>query len=189
MFLLFGFGLWFWAIILVEFCLLTWFVEEEWGAASIVSLGAFLVLLWWLADVPVWTWIRDNPGQLAMYCLYYVIIGIAWSVGKYFFELRKIRKYLKEKKEYWATNKEKYDGVQNFKQYLEKVSSSTYNKSDFEGSSKKLVFWASLWPPSMFWTILNDPIRKFFKFLINDVFIGIYRSMHKKMIGDLIDKE
>lgn len=190
MFLLFGFGIWFWAIILVEFCLLTWFVEEEWGIASLVSLAAFILCLWWLADIPIWEWIKNNPARLGMYCLYYVLIGLGWSVGKYYFVLNKMRKYVKEKKEHWLANKEKYENVQTFKQYLEQTRDNwSNNKTDFEKSTKKLVFWAAFWPTSMFWTILNDPIRKLFKFLIHDVFIGIYRTMYKKMIGDLIEKD
>lgn len=190
MFLFLGFGLWFWLIILAEFFLLTWFVEEEWAAASVVSLVAFLVLLWWLADIPIWIWVRDNPGQLAMYCLYYILVGLGWSVGKYYFVLSKLRKYIKEKKAYWLENMDDYQDINTFKQYLEKSRSNYGDKqTDFEKSTKKLVFWAAFWPTSMFWTILNDPIRKLFSFLINDVFIGVYKAMHQKMVGDLIEKD
>ena len=187
-----GMGFWFWGLFLIEFCLLTWFVEQEWGLASFVSLAIFIFGIWWLADVPVWTWIKSNPWELLKYAVIYILAGLVWSIGKYYFVLRKIRNFVKNTKAEWMKKKDKGtgmpEGIQTFKQFLDyKRANYDYKtKTDFESSAKKLTFWAAFWPTSMFWTILNDPIRKLFKFLIFDVFIGIFRKMHQKMVGDLI---
>lgn len=98
MFIFLGFGIWFWVLIALELIFLTWFVEQCWGLASIISVAVFITLLWWLADIPIWEWIKNNPAQLAMYCLYYILIGLAWSVGKYYFLLSKTRKEIKNLK-------------------------------------------------------------------------------------------
>ena len=97
-----GMGFWFWGLVLIEFCLLTWFVEMEWGAASFVSLGIFILGIWWLADVPVWQWVKTNPWQLLKYALIYIVAGLAWSIGKYYFVLRKIRNFVKNCKKEWT---------------------------------------------------------------------------------------
>jgi len=177
-----GFGWWFWGICIVEFMLLTWFVEEELGIATLVSLAVALVLLWWLAEVPIWTWVRDNPGQLFMYALYYILIGLAWSVGKYYFVLVKIRHKMLRVRKQWAmrpaSNDESWDAFR--KNRLGSWNDGNYT---FSHTSKKLVFWAMVWPPSMFWTLLNDPISWFFKFLIRDIFVGVYKSMYHNMVG------
>lgn len=182
-----GLGYWFWALFIIEFILLTIFVEQEWGIASLASLIAFIVFLWWLADIPVWTWIKNNPGTLAKYCLYYIVAGMMWSIIKYYFVLKRVQKRIKVLKADWMKVKDKLpdDNITSFEEYA--LKNTRYNEPvDFEGTAKKLVFWASFWPTSMFWTLLNDPIRKLFKFLIYDVFIGIYKTMHRKMVGDFL---
>ena len=180
-----GFGFWFWSLVLLELSLLTWFVEEEWGLASLLSLVVFIGLLWWLADVPIWTWLKDNPLTLFKYFCYYIGIGVVWSFCKYFFSLRQLREIIKEAKESWK----KIDGsdkyASTFEQFLE--SHMNYSgKTGFNNTAGKLVFWSSFWPTSMIWTILNDPLRKLFSWIINDIFIGIYRLMYNRMIGNLI---
>jgi len=185
MFIIFGLGMWFWSLFILEFCLLTWFVEEEWAPASIASLILFILGIWWLADIPIWAWIHDNPWILLKYFALYIVVGMVWSMGKYYFILKRIRKIVKEKRKY-------YDGMvdkpKTFKEYLHQGRSYDDDSHRFEDTATKLVFWASFWPTSMFWTILNDPIKKLFNFLIYDVFIGIYRKMYKKMVGDLVDE-
>lgn len=184
MFLLFGLGIWFWSLVILEFCLLTWFVEEDWPAPSIASLIIFILCLWWLADIPIWSWIHDNPFSLFKYFVYYLVIGIVWSICKYYFALKKVREIVKEKRIYYDKMEDK---PKTFKEHLHQQRTYDDNSHKFEDTATNLIFWASFWPPSMVWTILNDPIKKLFRFLIFDVFVGIYRKMYKKMVGDLVE--
>lgn len=191
MFLLYGLGIWFWSIIIIEFILLTWFVENEASIPSFISIVAVLFLLWWLADIPVWDWIKNNPWQLCKYCLYYIGVGLIWSVGKYFFVLKKMQEYIKRLKKCYLNDPNKTEKVNNFKEYVDlKRNANWSNTKDylaFENSTKKLVFWATFWPTSMFWTILNDPIKRLFTYIIHDLLIKLYRKMYDRMVGDLIE--
>jgi len=188
MILLLSLGVWFWSLAIIEFCLLTWFVEEELVAASVISLILFVVGIWWLADIPVWTWIRDNPLTLMKYFIAYIVLGVGWSFWKYFFMLKESRRIIKE-------HLKKYENIPPeerapWKEYLSRVTS--YNSGisgTFEDSTKSLTFWAVFWVPSMVWTILNDPIRKLFNFIIHDLFIGVYQKMYNKMVGELLKDE
>jgi hypothetical protein len=181
MFLLFGLSWWFWGLLIIEFCLLTWFVEQEWPLQSAISIIAFIVLIWWLADIPVWTWLKDNPWKLLLYFGYYIGIGLGWSMGKYFFVLKKLRTYIKGAKQAWEN---KDTPKESFKEFLQ----ARYSRrpTDFETTTKKLVFWALFWPTSFVWTMLNDPIRKLVKFLVHDIFIGVYRTMYNAMVGNML---
>lgn len=188
MILIFGFGIWFWTLVVLEFILLTWFVEQEWPAPSVLSVAVFVVLLWWLADIPIWTWIKENPKLLALYVLYYIIAGIIWSFIKFYFALNRMRGIVKDLKKNW-----KQDASQDqptFKDYLSRQY--PYKAMDVnpenEGTISKLIFWSAFWPVSLFWTILNDPIRKFFKWLVKDVFAGVYKKMYQRMVGNLIEE-
>jgi len=187
MILLLGLGFWFWGLVVVEFCLLLWFVEEELAIASVVSLAVFVVLLWWLADIPIWTWIKDNPVTLAKYCGYYIITGILWSIAKYYFILLRIRKRIKSMKETWNTDKRVKETYVNFENYIVNSYTIDRDRLNFQATTKKLVFWATFWPTSFVWTMLNDIVRKTFKFLIHDIFIGIYKKMYNKMVGNLLE--
>lgn len=190
--IIFGLGIWFWVLVLAEFCFLTWFVESEWGIASLVSIALFVVGIWWLADIPVWTWMKNNPGQLALYCIYYIVAGLVWSVFKYYFVLKRVQRFIKSCKKEWERNKGEFPvEIKDFKDYVasQKCTWNYKTDTDFERSTKRLVFWSAFWPTSMVWTVLNDPIRRLFKFLIYDVFIGIYRAMHKYMVERLLTEE
>ena len=187
---LLSFGFWFWGLIIVEFILLTWFVEQEWPAPSFASIIIFIVLLWWLADIPVWVWIKENPWRLTRYFGYYIILGVCWSFFKYYFQLKRTRKVLSRAKAEWTLRNQNTTEPITFQQFLN--DSSGFYKIrkdlDFESSARKLIFWSMFWPTSMVWTLLNDPFRKLFKWLIFDVFVEIYRKMHKKMIGNLLEE-
>jgi len=180
-----GMGFWFWGLVILEFCLLTWFVECEWGMASLVSLGIFIFCLWWLADIPIWSWVKENPGQLSKYIGAYIVIGLVYSFIKYYFILNKLKTFVKKCRKEWDEKSFKSqlpNHITDFKGYVQHKSEYGQNTS-FESSAKKLSFWAAFWPTSLFWTMLNDPIRKFFNWLIMTVFVGAYRKMHWQMVG------
>lgn len=183
-------GIWFWGLVIIEFLLLMWFIAADMEVASIASIIIFLFLLEWLADIPIWLWIKNNPKNLIIGLIIYIVAGTLWSIIKYYFQLSKTRRFIKEQKENWIKNDKKYDGeVISLEDYViikAKYDSKVRQDIKFDTSLRKLVFWAMLWPPSMIWTLLDEPIRRFFTWLINDVFIDIYRSIHKKMIDDTL---
>ena len=188
MILIFGFGLWFWSIILIEAILLFWFVEQEWPEISVVSVGLCLVLLWWLADIPVWKWIHDNPGKLAKYVGYYILVGIAWTFIKYYFKLKDMQGRIKSLKKSWVLWRQdasdKDPSIVTFEDYVNRKAHA--GDITFNASARKLTLWAAFWPPSMIWTLINDPIKKFFNWLIHDILIGAYKKMYDTMIGKML---
>lgn len=188
MIIIFGFGLWFWGLILVEAALLLWFVEEEWPGISFMSIAVWLLALWWLADIPIWKWIHDNPGKLAKYAGYYIVIGMVWTFIKYYFKLKNIQGEIKKLKESWNLFKndpnERTSGVTNFEDYVNKKMYAPH--ITFDATARKLTTWAIFWPPSMIWTLLNDPVKKFFNWLIYDIFVGAYKKMYDTMIGKML---
>lgn len=188
-----GLGFWFWGLVLCEFIILICFVESEMEFASAVSLIVFILLLQFLADVPIWQWIKNNPKQLVIYTLIYIVCGLLWSLIKYYFKLSKAKRFIQQQKENWLKDDKKYNDMDiSLKDYIDRqlLYSGKFERItlNFDKSIGKLVLWAMLWPPSMIWTLLDEPIRRLFTWLIKDVFIGLYRRMYKSMIENNISE-
>ena len=186
MILIFGFGVWFWALFLIEILLLTILVETEYPATSFLSIILFIFFLWWLADIPVWKWIKDNPLTLLKYFSYYIGLGIIWSFCKYYFLLKSTKNSIEKYKTSWNKMKDvDKKHYTSFKEYYKENDYRYGGNISFKKTNTKFALWAIFWPTSCIWTLLNDPIRKIFNYLIYDLFIGIYKKMHKVMIKDL----
>ena len=184
--------MWFWSLFLIELILLFVFVEHEWPIPSVASLIVFIFLIWWLADIPIWAWIKANPWNLLKYIGYYIIGGIVWSFIKFHFALSRTREAVLELKKEWLTMKgdQSFSGSdKTFKEFVHRRCSYDDRSVDptQERTVGRLVFWASFWPISFIWTIINDPVRKFFRWLIKDVFMGIYKKMYANRVGKLLE--
>lgn len=40
----------------------------------------------------------------------------------------------------------------------------------------RILVWAMFWPWSMLWTVVNDPVKEFFEWLITE-FQGVYQRI------------
>lgn len=193
MFVFLGLGTWFWALAIIEFLLLIVFVDNEWAGASLISMAVFVILIWWLADVPIWTWIKTNPWFLLKCSVGYIICGIIWSFIKYYFALIDARKTIVQLRESWDSmhRDNTFMGpAKTFKEYIEGKTHLVYDQGvnpALNKTTRRLTFWASFWPISLIWTLINDPIRRLFKWLIQDVFINAYKQMYNNIIGKALE--
>lgn len=198
--LIFGFSIWFWGLLITEMLILTILVELESPMLSALSLLIFINLLWWFAEIKVWQWVKENPATLFKYFCYYIVLGIAWSFCKYYFTLKIIQKSIKKYKKQWNTinlpknpsstennfTKTTNRRYETFKEFYILKDIQYNNNILFSKTNNRFMFWAMFWPTSCIWTLLNDPIKRFFNYLIYDLFIGVYQKMHKTMIEDLL---
>lgn len=100
--------------------------------------------------------VKENPSTIIVLVIFYLIIGIIWSLFKWYLFIKdkvKVRPDL---------NASKYDL---------KVD---YNK-------EKIITWIIVWVPSMAWFLVNDPIRRVGNF-IYDRLHSTYKSMADKII-------
>ncbi len=161
--------------------------ELEGWATTFFSLG-IAIALWNFKD-QIWGFISSNPSATIGFSVTYVLIGIAWSFIKWrsyvkniFDRFKEIRlNFIRENGELKKGSNESFNkAISNkFKDenghsiYIDSVQTleSIANKITPVASKKKSVItaWISYWPVSLAATILNNPFRKFFDWIYNNL--------------------
>lgn len=160
-FSLLAFGtVWFWILFAVLIIGITILVEKDDdnpGGATFFLAAAFALYYFFGMKEQfntVFQFLFYNPGTAIGFILLYSLIGVVWSVAKWFFYVKKL------------VDEKCYD-------FENKVQPSN-NKSRITG-------WMIYWPLSAAWTLINDPVRKFFN-MIFEQFEGIYESISERAL-------
>lgn len=169
-------GLLFWILIIIVGLVLFVVVANERPGWATISVVATLLLLAWLGDFNLWTVITHNPLWAVALFFAYVALGVGWSFWKWwFFVTDKRDKFLELKAEYERVTK---DG----RSKTETITSDEYNRlyysldhlcREMELSKKprakdnkaRILTWTIWWPWSFIWTLVDDPLKKFFKYI------------------------
>lgn len=192
----------FWLALVAVFVLLCVFSEEDGGRATLTFVLGVLFLQF-LAKVDVFHYVKGNPLHFAFYAGIYILAGLAWSVLKWWryvakqhriyneakklfceqFELDPSQPLSLEMKERWADwlpshSRTHYRGESHVPQVTE-------HKAD-------IIRWMTYWPFSFVWTLLNDPIRRFYEFVYDQVGVKMQKVadlMFKNTKQDFLTKE
>lgn len=166
-----------WLLLVIDFIAITTLVEYEEGFwATVVAIGSIVGLnyLWKLHLIDT---IKANPGHTALLVLSYFVIGVFWSVAKWFFFLHKENfKYETAKAKFLQSkNAQTLTGELAAKLFeeLERINSHAYyekekiNATPPQALNHKatLTRWATYWPFSMVGFALNDVVRKTWTFI------------------------
>jgi hypothetical protein len=125
--------------------------------SSLVVLGSIGMAYWIDSSIfkSVLTFIKEKTLFFIISIIVYFIIGLIWSVFKWWIFLRKeAQKYIKS---------------QNF--------SSRPKPSD---NSATITMWITYWPVSLFWFTVSNPFVKLGEF-IGTYFTGIYERISKSV--------
>lgn len=158
-------GVAFWMVIVLLSIFMIWALEGDSGAGAVFVGALFILFLMVATPFNPLIWVLQNPLVFIMYAGIYFAAGSAWSFVKWIFyvlrrreEARRLHVQYKEEK----TTRPFADWV---------VGRSGYRDSHYppqvSGHKSDLVFWATWWPWSAFWTLLNDPIRHIWNFIYN----------------------
>jgi hypothetical protein len=162
---LFVFGVfWFWVLLVVAGIILTVITElddtNQYGLLVLVALGFALYHGGnhvWFNDL--FHDIANDPGKYLMYFGGYIVVGIIWSFIKWYFYLIELKEERKGK------------------------SSSYFTRSgDVSENKERILNWMIYWPLSAFWTIINQPIRRLFKYIYRGI-EGRYQKMSDKILN------
>ena len=177
--------IWFWTLLSVVAILIIWFLEDAinyektyrdtgGGTKVTMTILAFLTLYFFFGSkeqfVQALYYIKGNPGTIILSIASYVVIGVIWSIVRWYFYL------------------------QGFKIHYIRKNGPTKNGISFRGIPKgadnknRILTWMSYWPFSMFWTIINEPFRKVFRYIYSKI-EGIYDKMAKSVFSDSISNE
>lgn len=189
----------FWILVLVEFILLLALVEYEkpgLGALSLLGVG---ILLKVFANVNLLEYVLQFPWQTALGALGYFSIGTVWSIFKWYFFVRNKRELYLAAKEEYAKNPpemkwERGDKVAEIKEFPSAWEKS-YERGKFLNSKKgleplpgdnksRILMWMAYWPWSAFWTLINDSVKKVYKFIYENI-SGLLLRISKAAFKDV----
>jgi len=117
----------------------------------------------------------------------YLVVGVLWSFGKWYFFLSKVReKYLELKDEYSSSLQSLYHAVDSELNFYKRVDYNSLDKNPNQISEAikpqvsahkaSITRWIICWPLSFVWTMLNDPLRK-----LADTIFSHIKSVFQKM--------
>ncbi|MBU1179759.1 hypothetical protein KJ885_02345 [Patescibacteria group bacterium] len=191
-------GVLFWILLSVVCLLLIVAVEFERPGWATVSVIATFLLLGFFGDFNVWLAVKGNPLIALGFFFAYVVVGVLWSFGKWWFFVRNKRDEYEECKARFLRDK----GIENTSvvpDNLKKEWSQQFGRyatRDYYGGKPKarenkarILTWMIYWPWSMFWTLINDPIKRFFKFIyerLQKVYQKIADSVYKGVEDDFL---
>jgi hypothetical protein len=160
--------IWFWILLLVASGLIIYSTEDdESNYAANIWFVCALLALYFLGNSETFkaigSYMVHNPGPSLLIFGAYIFLGTVWSIFKWFFYLKGIRG--------------RYENAYSFNIENYKVKE---NKA-------RITHWMIYWPFSAIWTLINDPVKKSFEFVLSQ-FGGLYDKMSEKILGDLKKK-
>jgi hypothetical protein len=176
-------GIFFWVVAALAFVVIM--VSVEYEAFSFTS-GAFIIfgaLLVWLSGAHPITWVRENQILLLEIIGAYFVMGIIWGVVKYMFFLKGVQQRLREfraSRDIMGPLKEK-DRVDFIASERYRIKSLPPRVRD---SKKQIIFWMTYWPFSMPWTLINEPVKKFFNYVYHKL-AGMLQGMSDRLFRDI----
>ncbi len=162
------------AVLYVVGCFL---VELEFFGWATLALIAAVVGVQFLHVYDILSYVAANVLTSTLYAAGYIVVGVAWSFVKWFSYLRKFRDHFRELKQKFLERKS-LTGPDIDEPFLSEFKDSLrhqYEYRDVQSGQKptaaenkaRITAWMAFWPCSMLSTLLNDPIRRLFKFLFN----------------------
>ncbi len=197
---LFLFGtLWFWIVSSVIFGWLIFLTEGE--ESHTFGAGLVLVGFVWIMSSVNDISVIANPLLWLKWVTVYLVVGIVWSVIKWFSFLHKQKDKLNKLKEFYIKRNDleliaKRISDSDWLGFVKYLSDSCYAPNGYDKIEKRsdviptvrgrfsdLTRWIVWWPMSAFWTILNDPLRRIAEALVRTL-KGVYTNIANSVFSD-----
>jgi hypothetical protein len=209
LFFLFAFGgFWFWGLFGVASLSLILCLERdnEIGATGvfIVTLAALLCL----GNASWLTWVFQNPLYFGLGVAGYLLAGVGWGIGKWCVYVRDCNaRYYRARRE-WLEAQVAQDcgtayveqckealrtGVlagavkDTWKHYVKKRTFLDLGKPMIREHKWRVIAQMTYWPWSALWTLINDPVRRFFSWAYERL-SGTLQAISNRAFRD-IDEE
>jgi hypothetical protein len=137
----------FWALLLLSSIIMSEMMDNNApGWATIVAIVTVAVLVVFGGFNPI-TYLAAHPGEVVLGIAAYFVTGAVWSLAKWYFWLVKLRRQISDADD------------RNRSRILWLVGVGDFPPSPGEHKSR-IIGWIALWPASMLWTLINDPVRR-----------------------------
>jgi len=159
-------SIWWWLLTVAFLGTEIYGTHEENGWVSSFSLMMYVGILAFFFNVPVFSYIVDNPLTIILATLGYVVAGTLWSFFKWWMVVNDyVKKYNKLKKD-------------------DKNYTSTYDRPAASDEKTTFAYWIAYWPLSITWFFFGDFLNRIFKGIV-DKFGRVYESIEKKAFSKL----
>lgn len=192
---------WFW-IVTAEVLCLFWLLAYDRGTAATFSLLVFAALLYFVGDVDIVSYVKDNPKTILYGAAVYFPVGTLWALFKWFLLVLDRKTQYKEDKLNWLRN-HKLDIPANTPMNKESVNKGLLDedtlkkwKEDYRWHSRRdnipqvrdykynILRWVGYWPVSVIWTLISDFVRRISKAIYN-VIQSWLQAISDKMFADI----
>lgn len=175
--IIFG-GTVFWVIFVIFVIAMITSIEYDSGLGASIITAAMVVGLIWGAEINIFAWIWTNLFLAFTYFVGYFIAGAIWGTTKWWFYCHKLLDVVKDIKVEFLNKFNITDNVipDNKRDDFEaKVLSDVSKYHDRYFPPRALdhksdwLMWATWWPFSFFWTMLNQPIKNMWLFIYSHI--------------------
>jgi hypothetical protein len=204
---------WFWLLSLVlgGFFLVNLFHEKVLGATT--SLIIYGLIITFFGNFNIFDWAWDNPGLMAQWAGTYLVVGILWSILRWYLFNTKIKwayneiradfkkkhnitsttipnEYRSKWQTYLNSHHDSWERVTRYydwrKPYtIEKLDDIIPKSRDYR---RPIICWMAYWPLSLVFFLLHDFISGLFERLyqiLSNVYGMISTAVFGKMVDDL----
>ncbi|MBI5733173.1 hypothetical protein HY967_04490 [Candidatus Jorgensenbacteria bacterium] len=189
---LFVFGtFWFWTLAVIATIIIIACIDHnENFTGATASLVIALLLLQFLGDVKVFSYVLEQPFMGLIYFVMYLGAGTAWSIIKWWrFVGKRKSEYDRAKAEFLTRHKVEGNAIPNVlkSEWRDRCRHESYAEAPQARQHKgKIVGWMCYWPWSLFWTLLDDPIKKILQ-TIYQWLQGIYQAISIRAYRDVAE--
>ena len=173
-------GAWgFWILIAISAIIMSELMDtDNPGWATITAIGTVTILAV-MGDFNPLVWLRTNPTEVVFCIIAYFVLGAVWGVIKWYFWLLKARRKLDD----IAREHPGLNGVTAYTMLRNAGLSSEFPPKVGDHKTR-IMGWMALWPASMVWTVLNDPVRRGFEEIYNRLGGGL-QAMSDRVFKDV----
>jgi hypothetical protein len=175
-------GFLFWGVIALAFAAIIAALEYENGKAATVVAVIFALAMTLFSDFKPIEWLTLNWKSLIWYAAAYVGIGILWGVIKWrFYVMNRVDRYDDLKAKFLDDNNIKEKNIPD--EYKKQWAAHCRNEFGYgfripmqvSHYKSTIIMWMSYWPFSGFWTLLNDPVKRIFRFCYRHMAGGLQK--------------
>ena len=185
----------FWLLLAVEFIILLALVEYEKPFLGFLSLVGVAALLQAFGDLSLLELVKQQPMYAAGGAVAYSVAGAFWAIFKwYFFVKNRKEEYLKAKAEFEERTRAYKEKEAEARAQDVKVThfnsdhigdrlndwERSFDRARFLNKKQTLVplpgehkhrilVWIGYWPWSMLWTLINDSVKRLYKFIYENI--------------------
>ena len=187
---------WFWLLLAAEIGWLVFCAAKECTAwQSLLSVLIFLGVLQCFSNVNVAMFLIHNPILILVTAIVYLMGGCVWVFPKWWLFCKEhLRKYLDLREIFLRENKlapgssvpeDKKDAwTEYYAQNNRYYENSVVFKPEPGNYKNRIITWMTLWPLSFLWTMLNDPIVRFFQHIYYEI-SGVLRRISDNVFKDV----